>query len=314
MLSWIYSKIANILLRTKSFDSQKKFLVMNSHYTVCSYVAIAIIDCCYLFRDHEHGALNIFNSPNVTVKNCTFHNNTSSSFFTRRPYQGNAGGLSIAYNMRFSNRTVSSVNVLVTDCVFTNNRAAPPTALQLSSTELLSMNIFAGRGGALAMPINTTNPLNCVVVSNVFINNSAHSFGGCIYCFIGGPHINQTFLFRSNKFVGNRASIGGVLTFLTSQRIPETYSIQMTIQNCTFIQNRAGIGGCVNHYPHLGFAGDLIQFMDCKFYNNSASLYAGTIDIVSYRFFGSREHQEPIQLTNWYVSVIMLVMQSKSFQ
>ena len=241
----------------------------------------------------------------MTVKDCIFHNNTSSSFFTRRPYQGNAGGLSIAYNMRFSNRTVSRVNILVTDCVFTNNHAAPPTALRLSSIEAVSMNIFAGRGGALAMPINTTNPLNCIVANNIFVNNSAHSFGGCIYCFIGGPHINQTFLFKSNEFVGNRASVGGVLTFLLSQRIPETYSIQNTIQNCTFIQNRARICGCVNHYPLYDFAAHLFQFIDCKFHNNSASLYAGTIDIVFYRFFGSREHQKPIQLTNWYVLLVM---------
>lgn len=242
----------------------------------------------------------------MTVKNCTFNNNTSSSFFTRRPYQGNAGGLSIAYNVRLSNRTVNNVNIQVMDCVFTNNRAVPPATLQLSSTELLAMSIFTGRGGALAMPINITSPLDCVVKNNVFINNSAASFAGCIYCFIGGPYINQTYLFESNKFVSNSAAIGGVMTFLTSQRIPDIYIIQTTIRNSTFIQNRARICGCVNHYPHLGFAGDLIVFIDCKFYNNSASLYAGTIDIVSYRFFGSRDHQEPIQFTNWYVHITIL--------
>ena len=237
----------------------------------------------------------------MTVKNCTFHNNTSSSFFTRKPYQGNAGGLSIAYNMRFSNRTVSSVNVLVTDCVFTSNHAAPPTALQLSSIELLAMNIFAGRGGALAMLVNITSPANCMVTNNIFINNSAHSFGGCVYSFAGGSYRNHTTLYANNMFIENSASIGGVMSFISSQRIPDTFLLHVTIQNCTFIQNTARICGCVNYYPHLGFAGDLIQFIDCKFHNNSASLYAGAIDIVSYRFFGSRVHQEPIHLTNWYV-------------
>lgn len=252
------------------------------------------------FRHHAHGALNIFNSPNVTVINCTFHNNTSSSFFTRRPYQGNAGGLSIAYNMRFSNRTVDDVNILVKDCVFTANHAAPPTALQLSSTELLAMSIFTGRGGAMAVLINITSPVNCVVTDNMFVNNSAASFGGCIYNFAGGPYINHTFLYTNNVFIENSASVGGVMTFLSSRRIPDTFSVHTTIKNCTFMQNRAEICGCVNHYPHLGFTDNLVRFIDCNFYNNSANLYAGAIDIVSYRFFGSRAHQEPIQLTNWY--------------
>jgi len=245
----------------------------------------------------------------VTVKNCTFHNNTSSSFFTRRPYQGNAGGLSIAYNMRFSNRAVNSVNILVMDCVFTNNHAAPPTALQLSPTELLAMNIFTGRGGALAMPVNITSPVNCVVTNNMFINNSAASFGGCIYSFVGGPFINHSFLYTNNMFMENSAHIGGVVTFLSSSRIPDTFILHATvIKNCTFIQNKAEICGCVNHYPHLGLVGEIIQFIDCKFYNNSASLYAGAIDIVSYRFFGSRAHQEPIQLTNWYAYICVCIV------
>ena len=203
--------------------------------------------------------------------------------------------------MRFSNRTFSNVNIRVTDCVFTDNHAAPPSALQLSSTELLAMNIFTGRGGAIAMPVNISSPVNCVVTNNTFINNSADSLGGCIYTFVGGSYRNHTFLYANNVFIENSASIGGVMTFIPSQRIPDTSLLHVTIQNCTFVRNKADICGCVNYYPHLELAGDLIQFIDCKFYNNSAALYAGAIDIVSYRFFGSRVHQEPIQFTNWYV-------------
>jgi len=161
------------------------------------------------------------------------------------------------------------------------------------------LNIFTGRGGALAMPINTTSPVNCMIVSNVFINNSAHSFGGCIYTFAGGSYRNHTFLYANNMFIKNSARIGGVISLIPSQRIPDTFLLHATIQNCTFIENKAKICGCVNYYPHLDFAGDLIQFIDCKFYSNSANIYAGALDIVSYRFFGSRVHQEPIQLTNW---------------
>ena len=253
-----------------------------------------------LIRHHQHGALNIFNSPNVTVKNCTFYNNTSSSFFTRRPFQGNAGGLSIAYNIDLCNRTVSNVNILVKHCLFTANHAAPPTALRLSPTEFLAMNLIIGRGGALAIPININSPVNCVVTGNTFINNTAATVGGSIYGFTGGAYINNTSLYANNVFIGNSATIGGVMSLISSQRIPNVFLLHITIQNCTFINNRASICGCVNYYPHLGLAGDVIKFIDSKFYNNSASLYAGAVDLVSYRFFGSRLHQEPIQLTNWY--------------
>ena len=68
---------------------------------------------CYFFRNHEHGALNIFNSPNVIIKHCTFRNNTSSSYFTRKPFQGNSGGLSVAYNTELA--SLSVIDVLVTN-------------------------------------------------------------------------------------------------------------------------------------------------------------------------------------------------------
>ena len=271
----------------------------------CIHMCIQSILLLYtlflLIRHHQHGALNIFNSPNVTVKNCTFYNNTSSSFFTRRPFQGNAGGLSIAYNIELANRTVSSVNILVTGCVFIANHAAPPIALRLSPTEFLAMNLIIGRGGALAIPININSPVHCVVTDNTFINNTAATVGGSIYGFTGGAYINNTSLYAKNVFIGNSATIGGVMSLISSQRIPDVFLLHITIQNCTFVNNRAAICGCVNYYPHLGLAGDVIKFIDSKFYNNSASLYAGAVDLVSYRFFGSRQHQEPIQLTNWYV-------------
>ena len=131
--------------------------------------------CCY--RDHEDGALNIYNSENVFINNCTFHNNTSSSYFTRKPYQRNAGGLSIGYNSQLTK--LDDVDIVVTNCRFTNNRAAPPSALILPPTKFLTHKIFSGRGGGLSIPVNlATSSLNCVVNNSVFINNYAVSFGG----------------------------------------------------------------------------------------------------------------------------------------
>ena len=51
-----------------------------------------------LRRHHQQGAVNIYNSPRVTVTNCTFYNNTSTGYFTTKAYQGASGGLSIGYS------------------------------------------------------------------------------------------------------------------------------------------------------------------------------------------------------------------------
>ena len=138
------------------------------------------------FRNHEHGALNIFNCPNVIVKNCSFNNNNSSSYFTRKPFQGNSGGLSVSYNTELASNSLNTIDVLVTDCVFVNNSADPPPSLFQTTTDLIEKQIYSGRGGGLAMPVKADCPLHITVNNSVFMNNFAQNYRGGIYCFIGG--------------------------------------------------------------------------------------------------------------------------------
>ena len=253
------------------------------------------------FRDHEHGALNIFNSPNVTVKYCTFRNNTSSSYFTRKPFQGNSGGLSIAYNMQLATR-LSGVNVLVTDCSFINNSADPPSHLFFSTTSLIEREIFSGRGGGMAMPINVECEVNVVINNSVFINNFAGNYGGGLYCFISGTAVgNQTYMFGNNKFVDNEAMIGsGALNFGNFGNTAPFSELHSTMYNCTFEKNRAQTGGCLHMFPsYPGFKGNYITIKDCVFVNNTSTEIGGAIDVTSYNFYESRQHYDPVEFIEW---------------
>ena len=247
--------------------------------------------------DHKHGTINIYNSQNVFITNCTFYNNTSSSYFTRKPYQGSAGGLSIGYNSQLV--ALNNVNVLVTNCNFTNNRAAPPSGLNISPTELQARRIFSGRGGGLSIPVSlATSSLNCVVNNSVFINNYAENFGAGLFIFTGGFVANQTYMIGNNIFDNNlAANFAGALSFAN---FANTSSLTCTFYNCSFNKNYAQTAGCIHLTPtNLGYPGVHVKFEECVFNNNTATDYAGAITIVSYNFFGNRQRQNPVEFVNW---------------
>ena len=253
----------------------------------------------FCFRNHEHGALNIFNCPNVTVRHCTFRNNTSASYFTRKPYQGNSGGLSLGYNIQLS--PLSNVNVLVTECVFINNSADPPSHLFFSSTNLIERKIFSGRGGGMVIPVNVTCPLNIIVNNSLFMNNYASNVGGGLYCYTSTMFGTQTWMLGNNKFISNVAGIGpGALSF-ANYGTPVPFSrLYITVYNCTFEFNRAQTGGCLGMYPSLrGFSRNFVKIKECLFYNNTSTKSGGAIDITSYEFYYSRQHYNPVQLIDW---------------
>ena len=227
--------------------------------------------CCY--RDHEHSALNVYNSKNVLISNCTFYNSTSSSYFTRKPYQGSAGGLSIGYNSQCV--TLSDVNVIVIDCKFTNNRAA---GLNLSPTQLQARRIFSGRGGGLSIPVNLEiSSINCVVNNSVFIDNYAESFAGGYYVFISGFVRYQKYLIENNVFTGNVAgNIAGAFSFAYFGGLGSSSILNCTVYNSSFTANSANIGDCINLLPsYPGFRNVFVSFKDCLFNYNTAVEYAG---------------------------------------
>lgn len=148
------------------------------------------------FRHYEHGALSIYNSEKITIRNCTFYNNTSDGYFSTLPFRGSAGGISIGYQTVLPFRRLN-VNILISNCIFTHNSA---TLLKLgnqevSSGEVLLNGKFSGRGGALAIVVYTNSPLNFVFNNSLVINNFAEVIGGGVYCFAQSDFSEQTYLF-----------------------------------------------------------------------------------------------------------------------
>ena len=245
--------------------------------------------------------MNILNSPKVIVKNCTFLNNTSSSFFTRKPFQGNAGGLSIGHNIKLATLSLSTVDILVTDCNFTYNHAAPPSHLLASLNGALARGTFSGRGGGLSIPVNITGEFNCTVNNSVFVNNFADVLGGGAYIFISVITLNQTYMFGNNIFRMNSADFGGGLCFV-SYVLALTNFFQSTIlYNCTFANNFANsIGGGIFLLPSFrGLGGTSVRFERCGFHSNLAVHHGGAAEVISSNRYGNRQNQIPVEFVHW---------------
>lgn len=249
----------------------------------------------YISRDNRHGALNIYNSPNVMVKNCSFYNNTSDGNYTNTPFRANGGGLSISYNTE----ELSNINIFVTNCIFMNNVAMVDLALRSSINRLFRENLFSGRGGGLSIIFNVTSPINCTVSDCEFINNTARSLSGGLYSAVGKACSDQTYYFSNNTFIGNSATLSGAFNFGIIVSRNRSTVIDVTIYNCTFKHNRANIAGSSIVYFYDGLANVTVKFQECNFTNNTALSYAGAIDVVSYNFFAFRNSYPPVEFINW---------------
>ena len=236
------------------------------------------------------------------MKNCTFYNNTSDTFFTTKPYQGSAGGLSIGYHYNYTTTSPNSVDVHIMNCEFISNIAAPPIRLRLTSTEILRRRIFPG-GGALSVLVNINSSLNFVVNNTVFISNIAYTFGGGIYCLIQRGSIYQTYMFANNIFMNNTAPDESGISFINLLNRPIEFIVTNIFYNCTFIGNSAisDIAGAATVYSLYGLPNTMVTFKDCNFVNNSAQGYGGAVDIASYNFFENKEQAIPVEFTNWLV-------------
>ncbi|XP_065908085.1 uncharacterized protein [Dysidea avara] len=248
---------------------------------------VVIQNCAFL--NMKNGAVNIYNSPNVLVRNCTFYNNTSDGSEIRT-LQTSSGGLSISYN----SVTATSVNITVTNCGFINNVAASVNDLQST----FAQSLFVGKGGGLAIVVNTSSVSHCIVSNSKFINNTASIFGGALYCVTVKAYDDQTFLFENITFEGNTATQAGAIGYgLVPNRNKEAlYSV--VVCSCTFINNIAGTAGATHITLYGGLTNNSVTFKQCTFTNNSATNFAGTVDIVFHNFYADRSSFFPIAFVN----------------
>ena len=182
--------------------------------------------------DHEnyiHPVLQLFNSSNITIKNCTFQhsigqaivlseitgdvNISHCNFISNKQYEGH--GTAIYYSSNNIMLTGSPVKFMITGCNFLYNERGSSVVYFSHSAKLceylnLQNSIFYGNR---AVPIYLSNQ-NLHISGNIeFHNNTAENGGGMFI----SDHSNVTFHksatvnFRNNTAINN----GGAI-FLTS--------------------------------------------------------------------------------------------------
>ena len=104
----------------------------------------------------------------------------------------------------------------------------------------------------------------------------------------------------------NTAPSASGLSFINLNRQVK-YIVTNLVFNCTFIGNNASlkVAGAANVYTLYGLSDTMVSFKGCKFYNNSAPIYGGAIDITSLNFFENKEKAFPVEFINWLVTIII---------
>jgi len=253
---------------------------------------------CYTtvhFRHNQFGAVHISNSPNVVVKNCTFHGNTLNSSLIRST---KAGGLYISYNGRTHSRRprARDLSIVVTECYFKDNIAMYFNA---RNSFRHSRGTVGSEGGGLGITVRAAARVNCVVNNSVFINNTSNHSGGGLFCSTLRARRHQTYTLKNLTFMKNYANFAGALFYRSLGR-NDNAIVRTKIIHCTFSENSATVGGAVTiSFYRNRLINNFVVFNGCNFAKNLATDYAGTVDIFSFNFFVDRSRYTPIAFTDW---------------
>ena len=203
-----------------------------------------------LSRHFTEAVLDIFNCQSTSLTNSSFLDNTGSGI-SNSSYRGNTGAVAIGFNNVPAH--ISSPNVRVSDCNFTNNSATENSVFRTSS-ETFSSRIFSGRGGALGIFINESLHNISVVISDCrFKHNYARSFGGSMYFVFNGFNTQHTISVDRTHIVSNTAVLGGGgidIPYISNGLPGSPHTVSFT--DCVFDRNKAVAGGGLHIYVYLG--------------------------------------------------------------
>jgi hypothetical protein len=193
------------------------------------------------FSFFTQGAIDIYNSPSVSITSCDFFHNGPVYIIKTQEYKGHAGGLSVGYN--YMDELSVHPSVSITGCTFFNNSAEVDESF--TTTQVLIERVFPGRGGALSLLINSITMVTMNVTYCNFINDFASSFGGGVYTILDGLS-NHIITFQSCDFVDNLSGRhAGALQIGFGQNGNEDFSNRVVARDCRFLGNQAEYGGAV---------------------------------------------------------------------
>ena len=248
---------------------------------------------------------DIFNCWNVDVTNCRFYNSNAST--PNDQYRGNSGGLTIGYH---SNSSLSGLSngtpiVTVSSCRFYKNRAFFPTQTHSTSRDInfaLNNRYYFARGGGFGLVLDDNYYNVTATITNcTFDSNIASAFGGGLNMIINGANTKHNISIVGCTFQNNysgRFGGGVVIAFLLSNE--ESGPSQLTVNNCSFINNQAEYGGGIstNQFYNLG-QGNMVQIINSFFTGNQALITGSSVIFTSFEYTQNRNSIIPYLIQNW---------------
>ena len=259
---------------------------------------VSILNC--VFTNFREAVLDIYNSAHISIANSNFSNNSGTGNVLL-PFRSNTGAVAIGYNNELS-IFITNPNILVQNCLFTNNRANASAQSVFTSNNILTSGVFTGRGGALGLLINESfHNITALITDCQFINNSASSFGGGFYLLFNGTGTQHRVTVDNCHFINNTGTLGAggiCIGYLTNGEF--NYPITTVIQNSHFFGNQGETGGAAYIFPGSTLGGDgNIAFIDkSTFENNEASNFGGAIAVATFSIFRARELLPLYQISN----------------
>ena len=146
----------------------------------------------------------------------------------------------------------------ISGCKFRNNTSNPQESGKVVTTsQLISDFIFSGRGGALAIIINSSFAFDMRIEDCVVENNFATSFGGGIYLGYSGYNTHTTDINRILFTNNNCDGPSGGLHSAFIEGGGNGFTVTLNVYNSEFYDNEAEFGGAIFLFSNRKFCLDL---------------------------------------------------------
>lgn len=219
-------------------------------------INLTLEDC--VFRGNEsvqsgcmyYDARNIaFNDPSLTIRGCTFQNNSATDGFSGAFTMWQGSNILIE-NCEFNRNTGNSAG-----CMLYNGTESPlmdPNNLILKNCEFGTNEALDFGGGACYFSGSSFTIDSCTFLGNIGANS-----GGAVFA----TGDNKEYIIKNSFFGLNNSVYGGALTNYGD-------NTNGLIQGCEFLNNNAGTGGGV---MNCGFKAN-ITVDDCMMRGSTASV------------------------------------------
>ena len=247
-LSWWTdgSVFENCEFRNNSTDARASAMFVDSNWD------LTIRNCTFHDNTAARGTVYLLYCKNTILENCTFRDNDGTGSFCGGLYNWNSESVNVV-NCTFDNnrsmvggavyvdgRDLSNTAMYFDNCTFTNN-------------EVISAQ-FQSIGGTMYSTRAITSFENCT-----FDNNSGDAFAGNLAFYTNSRSTVKNSIFTNNEVVSGGAAMAAAFGF------------NVAVENCTFEDNQAGWGAGV----FLQGEPDTATFSNCEFHHNTTEGLGG---------------------------------------